>query len=1077
MVRPADSLTLLIGASGLLFTVGYWQSASGTPQDSAVVKSDDTLIASEAKAINKSEADGQDSGKQTKAPLYGCLIDDAGKPVTDAKLTLSSEKQQGGRRDRITTEVDEKGNYSFDEIPEKGSYILRIDSKRWLGLTEYDEKPRLTLSPDTATRRDFTLQRACRMIVRAVDEETNLPVKGVQLYVALITADQHGYMEPVMTDDDGSVTITRPKAPGGKYLVGAVHEGYALDHLTQALDDPDLVPRRTFSLKRGKTLVGHAVCNDGKPPAGWQIYALPTWWKFGVYLRSGQIDADGEFRLDHIAPETYDVMISIPLGAQRPGGDMSTMSYVLSKSDLTEIKEPIEVKMDYPSPSSLVYISGKLTIEGDLPKGERILLGAQPNSLPYSYHGSIAEGQTDFRLGPLPKGVYSINFFSSNIESTTLKGIEAPRDDIEVKVRPRSKPKIQGVVLSDQTGKPLDQFHVRVTRVGSFGGPVYYLDPSWKNISDKDGAFSFDVLSSGEYQVSALAEGFGLLTSETINTNKQADKLVTLRLKPGFALNGVVIDESGNSISGATVSSLTLAPKENWGIAAQLDQAIGSVATIDGRFSLTNLAEGKESLRVTHPDFCFLEVNGIDVKAGPNPELKLTLTRGATVTGRFYNEEGKPQANVPIAFHQGAGYEFFRRKSANLFASVVTDRDGFYKAQHLPSQRIYVSRELTSESLGVTRRTVVIENAQSTTLDFGGSSRVTGRIRVNGLPLLNTRIQIGSGTSGLGIMHQYAMTDGDGQFDFRGIAPGLWTLSFQMPSPLYGWVQLKEVEVPASGSADLGLIEQQTGQVTVNMTDAPLEQLDNLFLQLTTYEFGSVSYETAGSQVKRAGASDPFLFESVPPGEYAITAYLKNVQLLQRLTVTEQNLNPTVTVKFPTGTASLVGSIDQDVVEPGQRQSLTLWSVDGSWRSGLQPKSDGTFQVENLPGGKYEIRIGYLQNTSAIESITVSDGEKKSIHLTADAVKQAAGADGNLSVKVYTKDGIPTPCRIRLEGRKGPLIPKGRFSETTNYAGTPGTYYLTTKLAGFKPVTRAVQIDSPNAKPTEIKLELERLTD
>ena len=390
---------------------------------------------------------------------------------------------------------------------------------------------------------------------------------------------------------------------------------------------------------------------------------------------------------------------------------------------------------------------------------------------------------------------------------------------------------------------------------------------------------------------------------------------------------------------------------------------------------------------------------------------------------------------------------------------------------------VFASRELTTQSRGVTRRAILAENGKSQTIDFGGTSQLIGRIHVNDKPLSNTRIQLGSGTHGVGIMHQFAMTGDDGRFVFHGAAPGRWILSYQLPPPSFSWIHLQEIDVPASGSSDLSLIEQQTGKVIVNFTDATAEQLDNFYLQLTIYDPAHLSFEQAGHLVQRGSLTDPFVFVQVPLGEYSITGYLKNDQLLRRLAVTEQSRSPSITLKFPVGTASINGVIDQELIEPGKRPFFNLWNVDGSWRSSFQPNDDGTFQIENLAGGKYEIRRGQFQNEDLIDSIALSEGEKKSIHLNPESIKKGADVNRQLTVKVYTTNGAPIPCDVRLEGDKGLSMSRTRYSETTNFAIAPGTYRLTATLPGFKSVTQTVDIASANEKPIEIKVELERSTE
>src|SRR5262249_5171425 len=115
------------------------------------------------------------------------------------------------------------------------------------------------------------------------------PIAGVTLYVTSVGDTRGVNSDGVATGKEGWATIPALPASKTDYLVGAVHGKYGLARLTVTLNDPEAVPEHTIMLAAGKELKGTAVCSDGLPPAGWQIYAIPTWWNFGVYPSPAKI--------------------------------------------------------------------------------------------------------------------------------------------------------------------------------------------------------------------------------------------------------------------------------------------------------------------------------------------------------------------------------------------------------------------------------------------------------------------------------------------------------------------------------------------------------------------------------------------------------------------------------------------------------------------------------------------------------------------------------------------------------------------------------------------------------------------
>ena len=1001
--------------------------------------------------------DTLDDDKQTNegTSVSGIIVDDAGAPVADAELTLTLQ-EGGGQKVILSAATDKDGKYQFDEVPRDGDYLLAIKSARCFGRDQSKDWMVISLSSKLPVIRNVRLPRECRIKIRVITEEESEPIANARIYYVLSTDSRPRYNQNFVTDNDGWVEIACPKADGTKYLFGAMHDAFAMEQITQELDDPERVPRRTILMRKGKTIVGRAVCSDGDPPSGWHISATPSWWNFGVYPSGTVIDNEGSFRLEHVVPGKYNVTISVPMGRK----SSSTPKRVLVDTDLIEKGEPLQVKLDYPSPSSLVYIKGRVKIEGDFAKTDGFWIHARSTTGNYSTSEFVRGDDAGFSLGPTPKGVYRLDISHPKLEPAPQKDVEAPAEDMTIELRTRRKIMLRGTVTDLKTGKPIDAFSVRAIRTRSLDQTTYQQDDRWKNVSDPQGAFELEMNGHGVYQVKVIASGFGPTTIELINTMEQPDRVLSLGLKPGITLNGLIVNEQGEPISGAMVTALSMIARDTPSANDDSTFPVASVNSFDGRFTFENMAEGRETLRVVHPDYCSTVVKDTEVKPGSVDPVRITLTPGATVRGYVYDENGAPMANAAIHFHHGPGYEFAHRPE-NQIANVVTDKNGYYQVHHLPSQLIYITRSPSGDTNGVVRRSLYAENRKTHSIDMGGHSQLTGRITLNGEPLADKRIQFGSDHPWIGIMQSYTQTSADGSFKFRGAVPGKWKLYVQRAPN--DWIRLSELIVPANGAGELGTINLQTGRVTVTLDPLTEEMANSVSMQLTDFDPIRPTRIPIAQPNHRKTLTDPFIFDSVPAGDYVISCFWhKHLQTEQRLTVTPDNLTSNVSIKLPVGTAAITGSVAQELCRRDGTQTLRLWSADLRFFGQISPKLDGTFKLENLPAGDYGIRREATRTAPVIYSLKLGDGENKQLELTCENTQKSVLSFGFLSVKVRHGDGIPLPCEVEVTGTEGRLKPNSVQEGRSIFVGPPGKYEVVVNFPGFMPVTRQVEMQLVN---------------
>ncbi len=293
--------------------------------------------------------------------LSGRITDDTGAPVTDAEIELSLQHEVIGK-----TKTDADGKYTFERVTQAGEYRLTILTQRWVGIGAQNTRdlPRVELNPRSPTVRDLTLPRACRLKLEIVNEEGQ-PIRKVHVVSRLIgDANPYDYVNGGFTDKLGQTTVhgLKPSADQ-KHDVAAMSDDYALEHIEITLDNPEIIVERKLVLRKGQPVTGKVLCSDGKPAAGWSINAMPIWWHFVISPNGQKIEADGSFTLPHVAPEKYNVDVSIP-----SGGGSSTLKTVLSDVALPGDDGPLAITVDSPSPTAMTKLSGKLQFSGGVLK-------------------------------------------------------------------------------------------------------------------------------------------------------------------------------------------------------------------------------------------------------------------------------------------------------------------------------------------------------------------------------------------------------------------------------------------------------------------------------------------------------------------------------------------------------------------------------------------------------------------------------------------------------------------------------------------------------------------------------------
>jgi protocatechuate 3,4-dioxygenase beta subunit len=946
-------------------------------------------------------------------------------------------------------------------VPKAGIYHISIFSKRCVSLTDYrDNNLDIFLDPPTTVTRNFVLKPACQLRLTVVDGDGR-PVPEVGIY------KPGGYDGDFpQTDEQGRATVGG-MAPSPILSRFVLHQDdFAFAFVDVKLNDPTAVVERKVTLSEGKSVRGTVTCSDGKPASGCTILALPSWWAFGASPAGEPIKDDGSFELRHVGPGNYTIRVHMP-----KGGNSSISRTCLSNVDLFNRKDPLAIRLDLPSLASMGFIEGRIRFKGDRRPKRGFWINVRSPAPGPPPEGEFAQhDDKTFKVGPLPAGQYTLTVESAEIESKQLGPFVVGTRNVDLDLSLRAPMVLKGVITGDD-GQPFKNLRVRLLQTRYLRGSNFEPNREWRPVPDPNGAFTADLPGPGVYVVEVSADGYAIGKSAPASSETDLNMVLRIKLSRGLTLTGRVVDEAGRPIIGATVLARS---RFGWQLpvsAAKLPAGSG-VATADGRFQFDHLSPGKETIRALHPDFVFGEVRDLELtEGGPQPPVTITMKRGGTVRGRVYDQTGRPAAGVPLHFRLG-DYSAF--EGNNEFAAGVSDEAGDYEVAHLPEALIYITQGNTWTSLGVVRQAVLPASGRTIRVDFGGIKKVTGRLIVNGAPVANTKVTL-SDDNPQGELIANAMTDGDGNFVFRGIPPGERYLYYTLGTGLH-MVRVKPLRIETSNDA-FGTIEVVTGTLAIHCPDAPDPQGPEIAsIWLSDKDPVSLIASSSIAAARRQSKEDPFLFRDVPVGKHALTLRRpRKLGLRQMIQVTGPGEH-SMTIDVPQGTASLRGKVER--FRSGQNRFLQLESKDQRLFADIGIQPDGSFEIDELPAGDYSLKQLSGTDPDPLAAFSVADGEKKSISMP------ALGSSRKIVVRVrpYTADGLPLPgCNVTLVGAQGDVPRRSVHPEESLFVTEPGPYRVSASYPGFAPTTKQIDVKAARHTPwgseDELAVTLVRSTD
>ncbi len=759
---------------------------------------------------------------------------------------------------------------------------------------------------------------------------------------------------------------------------------------------------------RAGSVTGRVLDASGKPIAGakvqWTAYRSDdealldeTSGKDPAVLGETSADAQGQFRVVLDRPG-----VSIALRVFAQGHSSARFS---GPFDSSEENTLFDVLLPVAQP-----MSGRVLDEAGKPVGGARVLVVSRESVfdgDTRYAGEARTGADGaFTVPDAPEGARVVVVRAQDF-------IAANR--IQLEARPEERISLQrgGAVrglVTDAAGKPAP-------------GVIVTTDDAAAQ-TDGEGKFRLTGLPAGGHHLQALSKDDLTARKDGVRVRKGEEVEASLKLRPGTAISGTVIEEgtrrhvAGARVSAYAATGLTRFARRHTERAARTDAR--------GRFRLAGLAPARYAIEAVRDGYLTAAIARVNAAAPSAPVANLALRKAASISGRVTDEKGQPVAAARVRILRELGIRRLLRGAASNPASVLggegvlTAADGAFRIRGLEPER-NLSLEAAKTGYAPAHKPGVSLKAGDAIKDIALVVRrgleARGKVvDAQGQPVAGAEIrairreegvrgaaQVQMRLMGAAQEKPDAVTAGDGAYTLRGLEEGQYTLVVAREGFARKTVPTLEVETTG---------ENVWPQVTL-AAGAPIAGTvrDSAGAPISGAQIFGIEVGGSGGRPQNAtsDADGKFRLE----GFVAERAILVNASAQGYATLQKNVTPPVADVVIVLKTA---GTVRGRVEDADTKRPVTDFTVSrGGPRGGggIQvafgraggdqtfQSEDGAFELTDVPPGKWTIRGSAAGYRSAEASgVEVGEGETK------EGVVLSLKKGGGLSGRVIDPRGI-----------------------------------------------------------------------
>ncbi len=652
---------------------------------------------------------------------------------------------------------------------------------------------------------------------------------------------------------------------------------------------------------------------------------------------------------------------------------------------------------------------------------------------------------------------------------------------------------LTGLVVDAETGEPIA------------GASVGLEQPSqWGNFSshgvttNQEGRFEVQGIGTGVYTLRASAFNYAPTTIEKVaaEAGKSTD-VGTIKLGHGFSFDGMVLDDKGKGLAGATVTLTERKKGNGWAFGNQ-GRALGTYVTeSNGGFKATGLAECEATLEATAAGFAR---NSLDLDLAPGmAAVTIRLFPGATVKGRVFSADGTlaKGCSVTLLDHSDPMYNMYKQQPGTVgnmrwfgqnSISGATRDDGVFALNNVPpGTYLLVASPATGQGTALDDLKV----GQGGEVDAGdlrlpgpGTLRVT--VTEQGKPVAGLKVTLknpGFGTDS-GAKEYSAETDSLGIAEIADVPAGDQYVTTAQDKDQWDTeiFTKRRVSIRSGQTTEfkLELKPANTARVHGRLT------LDNKAQFNEVYILGSGTKQGFFKNTKpdEAGFFD---FTNVPFGGYILHARMGDKVISCTLSITVENTADLEVNKDFTGRV-VSGTVTTPNNSAAERASVKVFLQrlnDGTpeaysqWlKAENRCDADGKFLFDHVPAGQYRLSASLEGVGSSGQDVTVSGSDMPGIGLT------LSNNSGTIRVVIKKLTGTPlatqnwgmvqvrdsTGATMNFENGVGYFLPVAG-AQVDMPTIPAGTYTVVVVSSGCMPLEKAaVVVTTGNRTDCEVDL-------
>jgi len=827
------------------------------------------------------------------------------------------------------------------------------------GLSDNPSAPRandpylVVVTSGPAARVDIVVEPAARVVGRVVGPDATLvPGATIEALPDVTGGGSRGDTplersadpcETTTAQADGGFTLDS-LVPGAAYRVRARSPEHlpSLPHaVVAALGEPVSVE---LALRTGRWIEATVVADEGRPVPGVELRAFEqgsSRWERRAARREALTSSAGSARLGPFEAQPVEIMVVA-------SGYVNSMS---RRRDGDWIVPPSESTITIRLTRGL-SIAGRVLGPGGAP-APRTEVQAQLRSTHrggWSISG-LPSVETDdtgsFRIGGLPEGRITLDAIQRDKSPPWVGLLEVDAGAVDV-------------VLQLET----DSRHVVLKILGPDGQPIPHALVQHLPMAAQEarnGRFEIESTHLDHWDLDVVvsdardAEGKPLgLAPARLTLPKGRGGEIDVRLAPGSAIAGRVVDELGDAIPGALVQAAAGASSRG----GAEEHAPATRTAEDGSFRIASLGDGPHILTVGPPE-PFVAIAPQSVVAGTE-DLRLVLRRGVSALVTVLDGEGRPVQGAGVYVQGGDAQDAGGIAADDAFDQILgllrnapgreelrTGVMGTVRLPPLDPEQSYRVRVVgPREGADLAEATLDDWRPAATTVRLARSWTVTGGVHdEQGLPMPRARVNARTESAA----QRFATADEEGRFEVRQLEAGAVVLRAKAS----GGASLPEgPEVQArAGDQDVVLVAPAGQTLLVTVEGLPTGECElEAFLELEQRSPRDWNPVVRGSAVDARTVRFRHLEPTktytlwIRPCERALdlSAWVTGVRGAERELCVRMQAGRTVRGR-------LLGL-------PDGLDSVDLEAMRGSLRLDAAVQEDGRFEIRGLPEGDWTLR-------------------------------------------------------------------------------------------------------------------------